>query len=368
MAPGLAFVASVRSRSPLNRTLGERDGRPRSRASRAPGGGDTARGALSLSRPRNNFFTAPSQPRNTHCAGKAECFGVSRLGLNVPSGWWPVAPLAKGFEAAGFSWVQVHTPPAAMLRDRERAARHAAALRGSLDTCGLRLVLHAPDDLTAGTPDADRALDGLLDYAQATHAEIVVYHAANLVMADGGRAAARTRDRAAREEASLAARVPSLEAGSLTLALENLAPVWPDEPPRLCHCPHYVRDMADRLGSPRVGTCFDVGHARIAADVLSAELPALLEPVLDAVAVFHLHDNLGARLAGGTAPPAVDPLRLDLHLPPGAGRVGWNAIGGVLRAHDAPLMLEVHPPHRPEPVTLASLTQELLAGGAVAPA
>jgi hypothetical protein len=43
-------------------------------------------------------------------------------------------------------------------------------------------------------------------------------------------------------------------------------------------------------------------------------------------------------------------------------------VAGVLRAHRAPLMLEVHPPHRPEPVTLASLTEGLLAGGAVAAA
>jgi sugar phosphate isomerase/epimerase len=292
---------------------------------------------------------------------------MDRLGLNVPAGWWPVAPLAKAFEAGGFAWVQVHTPPVGMLRDRDRAARHAAALRAGLDICGLRLVLHAPDDLTAGTVEADCALDGLLDYAEATRAEIVVYHAANLVMTDGGRAAARTRDRAAREEASLAARVPRLEAGDLTLALENLAPVWPDEPPRLAHAPQYVRELVDRLGAPRVGMCFDVGHARIAADLLGGDVASLLEPVADVVVVFHLHDNLGARLSGDAAPPSADPLRLDLHLPPGAGRVGWSAIAGQLRAHGAPLLLEVHPPHRPEPVTLASVTEELLAG-AVAPA
>jgi sugar phosphate isomerase/epimerase len=292
---------------------------------------------------------------------------MNRLGLNVPAGWWPVAPLAKAVEAGGFAWVQVHTPPVGMLRDRGRAARHAAALRAGLDTCGLRLILHAPDDLTAGTAEADRALDGLLDYAEATRADIVVYHAANLVMTDGGRAAARTRDRAAREEASLAARVPRLEAAELTLALENLAPVWPDEPPRLAHTPHYVRELVDRLDAPRVGMCFDVGHARIAADLLGGDVASLLEPVADVVVAFHLHDNLGARLSGEAAPASADPLRLDLHLPPGAGRVGWSTIAGSLRMHGAPLLLEVHPPHRPEPVTLASVTEELLAG-AVAPA
>jgi sugar phosphate isomerase/epimerase len=113
--------------------------------------------------------------------------------------------------------------------------------------------------------------------------------------------------------------------------------------------------------------CFDGGHARIAADFVGGDVAPMLAPVADAVVVFHLHDNLGARLSGGVVPP-VDPLRLDLHLPPGAGRVCWNEIAAVLRAHRAPLVLEVHPPHRPEPVTLASLTEQLLAGGAVAAA
>jgi sugar phosphate isomerase/epimerase len=292
---------------------------------------------------------------------------VSRLGLNVPAGWWPVAPLAKSFEAAGFAWAQVHAPPPGVLRDRDGRARHAGALRAALDTCGLRLVLHAPDDLSVGTPDADRALDGLLDYAEASRAEIVVYHGANLVMTDGGRAAARTRERALREEDAIAARARRLEEAGLTLALENLAPVWPGDPQRLAHNPGYVRELVGRLGSPRIGMCFDVGHARIAADLVGGDVASMLAPVVDAVVIFHLHDNLGARLSGGVAPP-VDPLRLDLHLPPGAGRVCWNEVAGVLRAHGAPLMLEVHPPHRPEPVTLASLTEGLLAGGAVAAA
>ena len=71
-----------------------------------------------------------------------------RLGLNVPAGWWPTAASLKSFEAAGYGWVQVHSPPRATLTGSE-AARHAAALRAALDVGALRLVLHAPDDLLA---------------------------------------------------------------------------------------------------------------------------------------------------------------------------------------------------------------------------
>jgi sugar phosphate isomerase/epimerase len=281
-----------------------------------------------------------------------------RLGLNVPKGWFPTAPMLKGLEAAGFTWVQVHSPPRDMLRDRERLLRHAGALRATLETGGLHLVLHAPDDLRAGEPAHDRALDGLLDYAAATGARQIVYHGANFPVADGGEAAARVRDRAAAEEASLGSRARRLERLGVTLAIENLAPVHPS-PPRLCHDPGYVYALVERLDSPRIAMTFDVGHAHIAASLIGAQVRDLLDPVLDSVSLFHVHDNLGARRDHGS-PPGLDPLRLDLHLPPGSGRVPWESIAEQLLERNAPLVLEVHPPHRPEPLTLCSITAEVL--------
>jgi len=266
--------------------------------------------------------------------------------------------MLKGIEAAGFAWVQVHSPPRSVLVDRARAALHARALRGALDTAGLRLVLHGADDLSAGTPEHDRALDGLLDYAAATGAELVVYHGANFPVADGGEAAARMRDRQHAEAASLRARVRRLERLGVTLAIENLAPVWPG-PPRLCHQPEVVRDLVLRLASARVRMLFDVGHAHIAADLAGGRAPDLLEAVRDQVGLFHVHDNLGARTRG-TGGSGLDPLRLDLHLPPGSGRVSWDALAPVLLEGDVPLVLEVHPPNRPEPLSLADVTSELL--------
>ena len=268
----------------------------------------------------------------------------SRLGLDVPRGWWPNAPMLKAMEAAGFAWVQVRTPPRAMLCDRERLLRHASALRRQLGTSGLKLVLHAPDDLSAGDPAHDRALDGLLDYAAATGARYVVYHASP----HGGH----------EEEDSLRARIPRIERLGVTLAIENLAPVHPG-PPKLSHDPSHVRDLVLRLGSPRIGMLFDAGHANIVAGLRGTYVEALLEPVLDTVVLFHLHDNLGARGDRGTA-PGLDPLRLDLHLAPGSGRLRWGAIASLLLQRAVPLVLEVHPPQRPEPLALASVTSGLL--------
>lgn len=288
---------------------------------------------------------------------------ADRLGLDVPKGWWPTAPMLKGMEAAGFGWVQVRTPPRSMLCDSERLLRHAAGLRRALETSGLKLILHGPDDLSAGDAAHDRALDGLLDYAAATGARYVVYHGLNFALppgtaaADGDRFAA-LRARAAREEAALAARIPRLERIGVTLAIENLAPVHPG-PPHACHDPVRVRDLVLRLASPRVGMLFDAGHANIVAGLHRTDVRALLEPVVEAVVLFHLHDNLGARGDRGTA-PGLDPLRLDLHLAPGAGRLSWGVVAGLMLSRPVPLVLEVHPPHRPDPLRLASVTAGLL--------
>jgi sugar phosphate isomerase/epimerase len=274
-----------------------------------------------------------------------------RLGLNVPASWWPAAPSLKALEASGFTWVQVHAPPRALLCDPAGCRQHALRVRRELDTTGLRLVLHGPDDLSAGEPDMDRALDSLLAYASTVRAELIVYHGANFE--DEPRAA----DRLAWEERSLRARAGRAEELGLTIAIENLAPVYPG-PAKLCHRPQLVAELVDRLDTQGFGMCFDAGHAHIVSDRLQSDVPGLLAPVLDRVVLFHLHDNYGSR-GGGSG---VDPMRLDLHLPPGRGTVPWKQFAGLLAPHPAPLMLEVHPPHRPRPDRLATISGGVLEG------
>ena len=102
--------------------------------------------------------------------------------------------------------------------------------------------------------------------------------------------------------------------------------------------------MAKRISSPSVGLCIDVGHANIVAQLRHTDPLELIEPVLDRAILFHLHDNFGAR-RGDPGSSEIDPLRLDLHLPPGRGRVPWDRLAPLLaRKAAAPLLLEVHPP------------------------
>lgn len=283
-----------------------------------------------------------------------------RLGVNVHRDRWPTTATLKAAEAAGFAWIQVHTPPRAMLADREHLRRHARALRAALAPTGLRLLLHGPDDLTAGSLEHDRAFEGLLDHAHECGAELVVYHGLNHLDVDGA-AAARVGERVAAERRSLRRLASRAEALAITIAAENLAPVYPG-PPRLCHDPVAVRDFVREIGSPRVGMLLDLGHAHITNGIRGTEMAAILRAVTADVVLFHVHDNLGVRRHDLSA-PGVDPLRLDLHLAPGAGSLPWDTVAETLRTHSAPLMLEVEPSHRPELLSLANVTSQLLARG-----
>jgi sugar phosphate isomerase/epimerase len=134
-------------------------------------------------------------------------------------------------------------------------------------------------------------------------------------------------------------------------------------PEHVCHDPAAVAELVARLDSEFVGMCLDIGHANIVAGLVGCGLVELIEPVIarGQVILFHVHDNFGAgkdaQRAGG-----IEPLRLDVHLPPGAGTVPWGAVGPLVAGHPAPLQLEIHPAQRPEPGTLAILTREAFRG------
>src|SRR3954447_5660823 len=284
-----------------------------------------------------------------------------RLGLNLHRDAWPTARVLATHEEAGVRWLQVHTPPASMLAE-PACRRHARALRAALEPSSLRLVLRVPDDLSAGTIEGDRAFAGLLDYAAEAGAELIAYHGLNFVDA-GGPDRSRAHERARLEEGSLLSHLQRAHTLGVTIAVENLAPVHPSPPTpsRLCHDPLAVRDLVRRLASPAAGMLLDVGHLHITADASHSDPALVAAAVAPDVVLFHVHDNLGVRRRDIDA-PGVDPLKLDLHLPPGRGSLPWGRIAGALRDHGAPLLLEVEPSQRPAlPELMAGLLRALAA-------
>ena len=145
------------------------------------------------------------------------------------------------------------------------------------------------------------------------------------------------------ETRSVAALAVTAERLGVTLALENLAPVFPG-PEMVSANPLAVRALARRINSPAVGLCLDVGHANVIAGLRRTSLSRMVEPVLDMVVLFHLHDNLGARWHTADYRTDLDPLRLDLHLALGKGNLPWHEIAPSLLAHGAPMLLEIHAP------------------------
>jgi sugar phosphate isomerase/epimerase len=280
-----------------------------------------------------------------------------RLGLNVPYGWWPRAATLKAIEAAGFSWVQVASPPLEMLADPRRVVQHGRPLRRALEVTRLGVVVHAPTHLRLGTSLHNRAGEGLLEYAHELGATYVVYHAL-----DVRRRGAETEA----EERALRLLARWAETLGIVLCLENLCPVYPTGP-SLCHDPQEVCALVTRLESESVRMLLDVGHAHVVADRESFDLAGFVSPVLDSVALFHVHDNLGARRRD-TGPPALDPLRLDLHLAPGGGTLPWVSLARALTRHTAPLVLEIHPSHRPSATALMEATEAAVLGSATAAA
>ena len=168
------------------------------------------------------------------------------------------------------------------------------------------------------------------------------------------------QDRLLAETRSLAVLARTAERVGVTLALENLAPVYPG-PETVSANPLAVRALARRLGSPAVGLCLDIGHANVIAGLRRTSLHRMIAPVLDLVTMFHVHDNLGARWRAADQRPGIDPLRLDLHLAPGRGSINWVQVGTLLDDHPAPLLLEVHPP-RARPSELWATTRDELMG------
>ena len=277
-----------------------------------------------------------------------------RLGLSVPNEWWGSAPLLKSFEAAGFGHAQVHAPPAAVLADARLLNRHAAAQRDALGATGLGVIVHAPGNLLAGDAGADRALAGLISYAAEVGATYVVYHARALPDAPS------SQDRLLAETRSLARLAGRAEQLGVMIAVENLCPVYPGAE-LLCHAPMTMRTLVQRIASPSVGLCLDLGHANVAAELKHTTVDHHIAGVLDAVVLFHVHDNFGARW-DRSAKRGLDPLRLDLHLPPGRGNIDWMALSWRLAAHEAPIVLEVHPPNRPAADELHRTAAGILAG------
>ena len=252
------------------------------------------------------LFDPPAAGLDPADAGGNELFPnplAGRLGLTVPHEWWASAHLLKSFEAAGFAYVQLDAPPAALLAEPRLATRHAVAAREALATTRLRPILHAPSSLRLGLRPADRAMNGLIGYAAEIGASQIVYHA--LALPDEP----TSEDLLRFESRSLSHLARRAEDLNVRIAIENLCPLYPG-PESVSAAPLSLRALANRIGSEAVGICLDLGHAHVVAEIEAAFFrdlrpTSLLRRFTSADEVAALGVDLCSEAASGTSGAAM---------------------------------------------------------------
>ena len=123
--------------------------------------------------------------------------------------------------------------------------------------------------------------------------------------------------------------------GAVGIALEDCHDGTPaDNRPRkqFGAIPEELAQLVDALDTPRVGVCWDTGHAH----VQGLDHPAALRLLGHRLKVTHIHDNHG---------------RADEHTLPFTGTIKWPEITQALRdaAYRGPISLEVHNSFHPLP-------------------
>ena len=112
------------------------------------------------------------------------------------------------------------------------------------------------------------------------------------------------------------------EAGKrgVRLALENMPPG------HLGDTSGVLRGIVDKVSSPRLGVCFDTGHAHITEEGVGKAFDTLK----DLTIAFHIHDNDSTR---------------DMHIPPPYGTIDWISFAKQLDTIeiDDPMTIEARP-------------------------
>jgi len=183
-------------------------------------------------------------------------------------------------------------------------------------------VCHAPfggaSDLSLPDEDARQQAVAIVEQALARAASMgaqcVVVHPSGGGIEDAVREARRTQ-----LLRSLESLVVTSERIGIRLALENMLP-------------HHIGDtsaemvrIADRVDSPQLGFCFDIGHAHLTPEGAMATFEALRERII----TFHLQDNDGNH---------------DRHLQPPYGTIDWAAFARACRPEEFPFPWSVEAP------------------------
>lgn len=195
----------------------------------------------------------------------------------------------------------IEAPPSFLLEFDDSGVK---ANSERLISAGVKIsVCHGPfegcDDISVLDPDARQAaLDRqvtAIGHTAITGARCMVVHPS------GPMDPAEQPARYDNLRTGLEVMLKTAEQSGVDLALENMLP------DHLCGSSDDILALLDEFDTPRLGVCFDVGHANVGAENIVHAIDALQDKII----AIHLHDNDGTR---------------DIHVQPPYGSIDWPAL------------------------------------------
>ncbi len=270
--------------------------------------------------------------------------GITGVGLSVgPAAerMAEIGPALDRFEALGIDSAEIFLPALGVVAGGRVRPGPLAALRAACAGRPFALTLHGALASNFGPPE-HRAVQmdvcrACLDVAAEIGADTLVHHSA--VVRDDGPG---TAERALGSEAEALAEIAPHAAGArVVLAIETMAAregEWTAVPSELAR-------TLDAVGSPWVAATIDFSHAYLATRARGLDYLAEIATLAPHARHLHAHDSFG-RAADFRPWSRGDAVMFgfgDLHLPPGAGSIPWDALASIRYGGPAMVNLELDP-------------------------
>ncbi len=274
------------------------------------------------------------------------------VGINADSGTIDgnlqiLQSLLDRFQRAGFSAVEIPVHGVGCILGGKLLKPQTDRVKRILERYPFQYTVHGPDPVNLcdeRSPEIHAsALKASIDFAKAIGSSVVVYHG-SFRMSEQRRGESEWADEIERLK-----RIGEYgEKQGVTVAVENIFRQGMERTYRID--PRHLAEVIGAVGNPKVGICFDFGHAYLSAREEGFSYLEALRAVLPYLVHVHIHDNLGipnARESGGNGKKPLDAFVIgegDLHLPPGWGMIPYGEVlPEVFPSYKGVWMMEIHP-------------------------
>jgi sugar phosphate isomerase/epimerase len=269
---------------------------------------------------------------------------VAGVGLSVGPAAERMADLGPAldrFERLGLDSVEIFLPALGVVAGARVRPSALAALRSACAGRPFALTLHGALGSSFGEPEHNPlqmdVCRASLDVAAEIGAGVLVHHSA-VVRDAGPDTPARTL---AAEAAALATIAPHATGAGVVLAVETMAA----RPGEWTAAPSEIARTLAAVDSPWIAATIDFSHAFLATRARGLDYLAEIAALAPYARHLHIHDSFGlsAAFRPWSRGDAVMFGFGDLHLPPGAGAIPWDALAALPFGGPAVANLELDP-------------------------